>query len=592
MSDGPVAIRIPPGSEARPSFRTEFPCTLLAARDAAMGLRQFLASEGLSDTELDAWELAVVEVANNAVNYVRDSCREMSVVMEAAVGRHQVDIRVWDHTDGFEMPDNIELPDFEDEGGRGLYLIKTLTDSAEYLRGQSANCFALSKTRIASPAKKACGPTVEQLEAELNLMTEELAASYESLSAIFSFSSTLAHASEPMDLVDPWMRELARVTGADWYAFFVVAPDGRELVQATASSEDAPVEIPLRNDRAFGSRLSAAARAVQGRQDVWFEAGVPLPGNDPLAVIARGTSGLLHAVFLGSTHVGLVALGRRVAEHPFTAGQVNVIHTFSDFLGAQVRHAQVQRESTNNQLMRRDLEIAADIQQSLLPAVLPRSPGLEIFGSATSAREVGGDFYDVIGFPNGSVLVAIADVMGKGVPAALFAAILRTLVRSRHDIAARPGKLLEWVAATLFQDFDRVEMFATMQLAYFDTARRTVHVAGAGHCPLLIAGPDGAVVEIPPEGVPVGIIPDARYPESKHEVAPGSRLLLFTDGVTESRDIDGDQWGMPRLKSWLAAAPKLPPNQLGTALLATIAAHRGAAPVPDDITFVLLTTHA
>lgn len=591
MSDLPVPKCEAPGSETRPSFRIEFPCTLFAARDAAVALRGFLASEGLSDAELDAWELAIVEAANNAVNYVREPCRGLPVVMDASVGESQVEVRIWDHTGGFELPETLELPNFEDEGGRGLYLIKTLTDSADYLRGNSSNCFLLRKGR-ASSLRKSAGPSVEQLEAELSLMTEELAASYESLSAIFSFSSTLAHASEPMDLVDPWMRELTRVTGADWYAFFVVAADGRELVQAAASEESAPVEIRLRNDRAFGARLSAAARAVQGQQDVWFEAAVPFASDDPLSVIATGTSGLLHAVFLGSTLVGLVALGRRVEEHPFTAGQVSVIHTFSDFLGAQVRHAQAQRESTNNQLMRRDLEIAAGIQQSLLPAVLPQSSALEIFGSATSAREVGGDFYDVIGFPNGSVLVAIADVMGKGVPAALFAAILRTLVRSRHDIAAQPGKLLEWVAATLFQDFDRVEMFATMQLAYFDTVQKKIRVAGAGHCPLLIAAPDGSATEIPAEGVPVGIVSTCRYAEAVHAYVPGSRILLFTDGVTESRNMSGDQFGMARLSSWLTTAPKLPPNQLGTALLANIAAHRGAAPVPDDITFVLLTTHA
>ena len=591
MSASSVPEAVAPGSETRPSFLTEFPCTLADARNAAIELRELLSSEGVVGAELGELELAIVEAANNAVNYVRESCRDLPVVMEAAVAEAYVDIRIWDHTEGFEMPEDVELPHHEDEGGRGLYLIKTLTDSAEYLRGKSANCFVLSKDR-ATPVKKVRTATVAQLEAELSLMTEELAASYESLSAIFSFSSTLAHASEPMDLIEPWMRELGRVTGADWYAFFIAGPDGRELVQMAASGEDAPVEIPLRKDRSFGGRPSAAARAVQGRQDVWFEATVPLSKDDPLTVIANGTSGLLHAVFLGSSLVGLVALGRRVAEHPFTAGQVNVIHTFSDFLGAQVRHVQVQRESTTNQLMRRDLEIAADIQQSLLPAILPRSPGLEIFGSATSAREVGGDFYDVIGFPDGSVLVAIADVMGKGVPAALFAAILRTLVRSRHDIAAHPGKLLEWVAATLFHDFDRVEMFATMQLVYFDTAQRKVHVAGAGHCPLLIAAPDGSIVEVPPEGVPVGIIPAPSYPESVHPISPNSRLLLFTDGVTESRDLSGDQWGMARLLKWITSAPNLPPNQLGTALLASIAAHRGAAPVLDDITFVLLTTHA
>ena len=133
-------------------------------------------------------------------------------------------------------------------------------------------------------------------------------------------------------------------------------------------------------------------------------------------------------------------------------------------------------------------------------------------------------------------------------------------------------------------------MIATMQLVYFDATSRKVHVAGAGHCPLLIVRPDGNVLEVPPEGVPVGIIPDSRYPESVHEIVPASRLLLFTDGVIESRNANGDQWGTSRLKTWLSCVPELPQNQLGMDLLNRIAAHRGAEPVLDDITFVLVTT--
>ncbi len=560
------------------------------ARNAAIALRDFLNAEGFSPTELDEWELAVVEAANNAVNYAPDSRKESPVVIEASVSQSITDIRIIDNTEGFDLPETVELPDFEMEGGRGIYLIRTLTDSANYFRGKSRNVFELSKKRK-SPGAKPRTATVEQLEGELTLMTEELAASYESLSAIFSFTSTLANASDPMDLVEPWIRELARVTGAAWHAFFVVSPDGRSIQCATASSEAVPSSISILPEAERRSGSSAAARTVQSRQDFWFEIASPLPPDDPLATISNGTSGLLHGVFLGSVLVGLVALGRSVPNHPFTAGQVNVIHTFSDFLGAQLHHAQVRNDSTRHQIMRRDLEIAASIQQSLLPDELPSSPGLEIFGSATSAREIGGDFYDVIGLPDGSVLVVIADVMGKGVPAALFAAILRTLVRSRCDLAEHPGELLEWVAGTLFEDFERVEMFATMQLAYFDIRHQTVHVAGAGHCPLLIAPPSGPVIEIASEGVPVGILQAARYPEAVHPVAPGSRLLLFTDGVTESRDVDGDQWGMRRLLSWLSTTPPAHPEALGADLLARLAAHRGAASVPDDITFVLFTTH-
>ena len=163
---------------------------------------------------------------------------------------------------------------------------------------------------------------------------------------IFTFTSTLANAKEPMDLVEPWMKELARVAGADWHAFYILAPDGCTLKCMAASSSDVPPAIMVTLEE-----TSAAARAVRMRQDVWFEASTPLAPSDPLELVSEGTSGLVHGVFLGPSLIGLVALGRRVGHNPFTAGQVNVIHTFSDFLGTQVRNAQVQRESTQHQLM-------------------------------------------------------------------------------------------------------------------------------------------------------------------------------------------------------------------------------------------------
>ncbi len=580
-----------PVAENRTTLKLAALCTLQSVRDAGIEVRKFLAGQGLGEQVLDEWELVIMEAANNAVLYSSEAVRHLPITIDAAVGATSVEVRIGDHTAGFDFPEDATLPDPESEGGRGLYLIRALTTSVDYLRGKKGNVLVLTKNREQVVGRRRAA-TVEELECELNLLTEELAASYESLSAIFSFTSTFSNAEDPMALVDPWMKELARITSADWYAFFVASSDGRTLIRAASSGPEAParINVPARGPTA--PNACAVARAVWSRQDVWLDATAQLEDDDAMAPIARRSSGILHSVFIGATLVGFVGLGRHVDTDPFTAGQVNVIHTFSDFLGTQIRHAQVLRESLLNQVMRRDLEIAASIQQSLLPSALPNSRELRIFGSATSAREVGGDFFDVIGFGEGSVLVVIADVMGKGVPAALFAAILRTLVRSRRDIAKQPGVLLEWVAATLFSDFDRVEMFATMQLAYFDMPARRVHVAGAGHCPLIIASPTGKITELPSQGVPIGIESNSRCSEAVQAVEPGSRIILFTDGVTESRNIEGEEWGMERLRHWLAHTPEAPPAKLGEALLSEVTLFRGAAPVPDDITFVLLTTHS
>jgi len=482
----------------------------------------------------------------------------------------------------------LDLPDPESEHGRGLYLIQVLADTAEYLRGKKSNCLILTKRR-AEPVPVRPPGQPEQLEAELTLMTEELAASYESLSAIFNFTATLCQAEEPLDLVAPWMKELARITGADWHAFFVLDVETYSLLCAAAQGSEVPAIIPMRQ---VGSARCLAAEVVKSRQDFWFDPDTQMLAGDTLARALAGTSGFLHPVFLGPTLVGMAALGRRVAEYPFTAGQVNVIHTFADFLGSQIRYGQVQREITRSQVLRRELEIAASIQQSLLPAVLPKTSHLDIAGFATSASEVGGDFFDVVGLPGGSILVVIADVMGKGVPAALFAAILRAVVRARHDLASEPGRLLEWLNETLFQDFDAVDMFATVQLAYFDPSGRSVRVATAGHCPLLVADARGVVAEFAADGLPIGIQPFGSYPEQTAAIEPGSRTLLYTDGLIEAQNSAGERWGGAHLSQWLTTtvSSNRSVEDMGAELKAELQRFRGTAPVTDDETFVLLAS--
>ncbi len=579
-----------PAVDRRPALRVEIPVSLHAAREAGRALRTFLADCALSEEELEAWELAAVEAANNAVNATPAGRRHFPIILEANVSADSVEVRLTDHTDGFELPERAVLPDTDSEHGRGLYLIQVLVDSLDYLQGRGSNCLVLTRKR-AEPVPLRPPGQPEQLEAELSLMTEELAASYESLSAIFNFTATLCQAEEPLDLVVPWMKELGRITAADWHAFFILSPDGRALCCASAEGAEIPALIAI--DWAQQVDDFLASTAVQSRQDFWFGPQTSVLPGDPLAKAIVGTSGFLHPVFLGATLVGLAAVGRRVAEHPFTAGQVNVIHTFADFLGSQVRYGQVQREITRSEVMLRELEIAASIQRSLLPANLPKSVHLDIAASATSAHEVGGDFYDVIEQEDGGILVVIADVMGKGVPAALFAAILRAVIRGRHDLASHPGQLLEWLNESLFADFDRVDMFATVQLAYFDPDGRVLRAATAGHCPLLVVNPYGNITELGADGLPIGIQPACEYPERTVPIVPGSHTLLYTDGLIEAQNLHAELWGLTHLQAWLrnTAGTLRTAGQIGADLRAELQRFRGTTPVNDDVTFVVLAAH-
>ena len=185
----------------------------------------------------------------------------------------------------------------------------------------------------------------------------------------------------------------------------------------------------------LGARLAALGPAHAGpsvelaalrtREDVWFGGDHPLDGGDPLDAIPGLGLGVSHAFGMADQMLGTLTLARWGAEAPFRSAQISLLHTFVDFLGIQVVNARLLDERTRALGMRRELEIAARIQNSLLPISLPRCPPFELAASCLSAREVGGDYYDAIPVGDEGVLLVVADVMGKGVPAALFAALLR-----------------------------------------------------------------------------------------------------------------------------------------------------------------------
>ena len=341
-------------------------------------------------------------------------------------------------------------------------------------------------------------------------------------------------------------------------------------------------------DEILSSVETCAART---RQDVWFSPEEPLDKRDPLRAAMPVGTGVCHAFFVADQLVGTAVLGRLAANKPFTAAQVNLLHTFVDFLAIQLVNARLLEERTSTRVTRRELEIAADIQRSLLPAQLPACTPFTLAASCTSALQVGGDFFDAIAAPDGAALLVIADVMGKGVPAALFAAVLRTTIRSMPQLFSQPGELLGAANKILFPDLSRVDMFVTASVVYVNPRDGKIISASAGHCPLLLAGGGAAHISEPQgSGLPLGIEWKVFYPQTVHTLAPGAAALLFTDGLSETRNPAGEMLGDKKLLALLGEALHQSANaeRAKMLLLERLAAYRGAAPLADDETFILI----
>ena len=171
------------------------------------------------------------------------------------------------------------------------------------------------------------------------------------------------------------------------------------------------------------------------------------------------------------------------------------------------------------------------------------------------AEIVGGDYFDFFRFRDHTFGVAIADVMGKGVPAALFAASLRTLVRSMVEWTHDPGELLSRVNRLMYPELSQVDMFITAQIALLDAHERTLRVAGAGHCPLLLTSSGNPKPRrIGSQGMPIGIVQDLVFPRETLFLDTGACVLMYTDGIPETCSSQGEFFGHDRLENWLGTA--------------------------------------
>ena len=234
--------------------------------------------------------------------------------------------------------------------------------------------------------------------------------------------------------------------------------------------------------------------------------------------------------------------------------------------------------------LQNELSVANKMQQSILPTNFPKGPGFEVFGSMKPAREVGGDFFDVLPLDNGRIGLVVADVSDKGVPAALFMMASRTLLKGAAIGHAEPGEVLSEVNQLLQED-NAAAMFVTVFYAIFDPASGELAYANGGHNPPLVAHADGSTTLLPPTGgVALGVVPDVAYQESAVPLRPGDRVVFYTDGVTEAENDQGEQFGLEGLCAVFAGRPAEDVRAANAAIFAAVDAFVGEAPQFDDVT--------
>jgi sigma-B regulation protein RsbU (phosphoserine phosphatase) len=253
----------------------------------------------------------------------------------------------------------------------------------------------------------------------------------------------------------------------------------------------------------------------------------------------------------------------------------------------QDQMAELKRTTAEKERLIKELEIAKGIQQSFLPEKEPDIPGFEIAASNIPAKEVGGDFYDFIPISADQWGLTIADVSGKGVPAALFMALSRTLVRASATGNPKVGDAIEKANDLICADA-KSGMFVTLFYAILDAKKRRLRYVNAGHNPPLLKHPAGGTALLKAEGIALGIIDGVKLEEAELQLESGDIVILYTDGVTEAINSAEEQFGQQRLLAIVEENRGLSAKEILRRIQDAVTAHAGGQPQFDDITLMIL----
>jgi sigma-B regulation protein RsbU (phosphoserine phosphatase) len=404
-----------------------------------------------------------------------------------------------------------------------------------------------------------------ELAVAFNDMSGQVERSVSETSAVQAVSDAALSTVRLDELLPPLVQRIVAALGGDGGAVWFVDENTGELTAPQAFGSHPGAARRLRPGEGLAGRTAQEYRAVQV--------------TDPEALraidadlAAQGVQAALSVPLrVGGRTIGVVEVIARTPRD-FGARGIRLLETFADRVALAVDNARAYE---------RQQEIGRIIQQALMPAPSVRLPSVAVAGRYQPSREVGGDFYAVLPLEDGCVGLAIADVAGKGIPAATLAARTRYLLEALALDGRDPADVLTRLNAALVSDAG-TNLFVSVYYAVFAPARGVLRSASAGHLPpILLRTRAAAPSPLDTAGVLLGILPGARYQSRETAVRPGDVLVLYTDGITEARRADGELFGDQRLAAAVAAARDGTPEEIADAVMDAVAEWAGAGQRDD-----------
>jgi sigma-B regulation protein RsbU (phosphoserine phosphatase) len=429
-------------------------------------------------------------------------------------------------------------------------------------------------------------------EKEAVQVAAELSERYEEIDLIYTISEILGHTIRLDEAAHRILVEVATVVRARRATLLVHDPQADVLrLVASRGVELGDVE-PIEVD----DPCSIAARVYREMRIFSYDPSEPGGGTDPGCAEDRGYRGraflsvpVVYAAPGGTPKpIGVINLTDRLGADAFTAGDRKLVAAIANQIGAAVENARLVERDQGQQRVRREMELAHDLQLKLLPSPLVVAAKADVAARVRSADSVGGDFYNLLSLHGDRIGVMIGDVSSHGFAAALIMALAMAASGIHAETAESPSEALRQMEGSLAEELATTEMFLSLFYAVIDPAAGRISYANAGHPhAFLVDGASGEAQRLeatrPPLGLGVG---------GEEQTKPWRRreaiLALFTDGLVDARNEIGERFGEERVLSHVRNLRASPAREILEAVFTDIAAFTGGAPASDDRTLVLL----
>lgn len=420
--------------------------------------------------------------------------------------------------------------------------------------------------------------TARMLEAEaLQGMTDELIGAWEQLELIYRVTQNLTLTPDLISTLKSILHEIRQVVGTE---------DGFILLRRPASFYCVTCSVhklePFLCDTSLLDNLVKANHVMlcdqlSGCQHVWPEA--PALVNTLLAT---------HLVVTDEDCEAALGLVNKVNKK-FTAGDAKLLTALAQQVGTIIKNFLVHERLVVEERLSRELEIAAEIQISLLPTDLPKMEGLAIGVGSITASEVGGDFYDFITLDDHQLTLIIGDVAGKGIPAAMLTSVTRTMLRVEAMRDELPHAIIHRANNILHEDLSRADSFVTVFVATLNTAEGTLSYASAGHSPAILWRVETQTIEqLKATSPPIGIFGYRGEPTRTITLQPGDTVVFYTDGITEAQSPEGEFFGLRRLTQIVKDKAGEPPDILRAFIQTEVANFCRDSLSRDDATLLIV----